>query len=90
MIALYYTLIYLCLTYAVITWGNTYAATLKSLITLKKKAIRLTGFSEFRAHTSSLFGHLVILKLSDLIFLNKALLMYYFHENNLPPVFHDI
>ena len=62
---------------------------LKPLITLQKKAIRLISFSEFRANTSPLFAHLKILKFSDLIFLNNALLMYDFHENNLPSVFHD-
>ena len=56
---------------------------------LQKKAIQLISFSEFRAHTSSLFAHLKILKFSDLIFLNNALLMYDFRENNLPSVFHD-
>ena len=86
---LYYTFIYPYLTYALTTWGNTYVTTLKSLITLQKKGIRLISFAEFRAHTSPLFSHLEILKLSDLIFLNNALLMYDFHENNLPPVFHD-
>ena len=89
LLQLYYTLIYPYLTYAVTTWDNTYAITLKPLITLQKKAIRLISFSEFRAHTSPLFAHLKILKFSDLIFLNNALLMYDFHENNLPSVFHD-
>ena len=89
LLQLYYTLIYPYLTYAVTTWGNTYATTLKPLITLQKKAIRLISLSEFRAHTCPLFAHLKILKFSDLIFLNNALLMYDFHENNLPSVFHD-
>ena len=89
LLQLYYTLIYPYLTYAVTTWGNTYPTTLKPLITLHKKAIQLIRFSEFRAHTSPLFAHLKILKFSDLIFLNNALLMYDFHENNLSSVFHD-
>ena len=63
LLQLYYTLIYPYLTYALTTWGNTYATTLKSLITLQKKAIRLISFPEFRAHTSPLFAHLKILKL---------------------------
>ena len=58
-------------------------------ITLQKKAIRLISFPEFRAHTSPLFAHLKVLKFSVLIFPNNALLMYDFHENNLPSVFHD-
>ena len=47
LLQLYYTLIYPYLTYAVTTWGNTYATTLKPLITLQKKAIRLISFLEF-------------------------------------------
>ena len=88
LLQLYYTLIYPYLTYAVTTWGNTYVTTLKSLISLQKKAIRLISFFEFRAHTSHLFNHLEILKLSDYIS-KQCSIMYAFHENNLPLAFHD-
>ena len=37
---LYYTLVFPLLSYSVVTWGNTYATTLKPLFLLQKKAIR--------------------------------------------------
>lgn len=86
---LYYTLIYPHLTYAVITWGNTYPSTLTPLITLQKKALRIMTFSDFRAHSSPLFQRLDILKLNDLTYLNNCLFMYDFHSNTLPSVFQD-
>ena len=84
---LYYTLIYPFLSYLVITWGNTYTTTLKPLFILKKKAVRLVTFSDFRAHSTPLFYKLRFLKFPDIIFLNNALFMYDFHSGNWPLVF---
>ena len=86
---LYYTLIYPFLTYAVMTWGNTYSTTLQPLTILQKKAIRIITFSKFDAHSTPLFYRLEILKFIDLIFTNNALFMYDFHTGTLPPVFND-
>ena len=86
---LYYSLIYPFLTYGIPIWGNTYVSTLKPLITLQKKAIRIITFSGFRAHTSPLYKQLGILKLTDLVIFHNALFMHDFHSKKLPSAFND-
>ena len=64
-----------------------YTATLRPLIILQKRAVRLTTFSEFRAHSDPIFHDLGLLKLPDIIFLHNALFMYDFYSDSLPSVF---
>ena len=52
LVNIYYSIIYPFLTYGVMIWGNTYTSTIKPLITLQKKAIRVISFSNYLAHTS--------------------------------------
>ena len=87
---LYYTLIYPFFTYGLITWGNTYITTLRPLIILQKKAIRVITFSDFREHSSPLFHALSIIKLIDLIFFYVAMFMYDFYTAKLPSAFKDL
>ena len=87
---LYYTLIYPFFTYGLITWGNTYITTLRPLIILQKKAVRVITFSDFREHSSSLFHALSIIKLVDLIFFYVAMFMYDFYTAKLPNAFKDL
>ena len=74
---LYYSIIYPFLTYGLSIWGNTYSTTLKPLITLQKRAIRTITFSKPDEHSEPLFKELEILKLTDLVTLHNALLMYH-------------
>jgi hypothetical protein len=55
LVNIYYSIIYPFLTYGVMIWGNTYTSTIKPIITLQKKAIRVISFSNYQAHTSHLF-----------------------------------
>ena len=89
LIQVYYSLIYPFLTYALVTWGNTYSTSLKPLITLQKKAVRIMTFSDFKAHSSPLFLKLGLLKFSDLIYVQNALFMYDFYKDSLPSAFDD-
>ena len=86
---LYYSLIFPYLTYGLITWGNTYPSTLKPIVILQKKAIRIISSVKYDEHTSPLFKKLNILKFSDLITLYNSLFMYDFSTGNLPQVFND-
>ena len=61
-IQLYYAIIYPFLTFSCLVWGNTYISNIKPLEILQKKAIRIVTFSQFNAHTSSLFHDLRLLK----------------------------
>ena len=76
-----YSIIYPFLTYGPSILGNPYIATLKPLITLQKRAIRTITFSKPDEHSEPLFKELEILKLTDLVTLHNALLMYHYHYN---------
>ena len=84
---LYYSLIYPYLTYGLVAWGNTYDTTLRPLINLQKKTVRLITFSDFRAHTNPLFHDLNILKIKDLVKFQTCIFMHDYHHNRLPVVF---
>ena len=89
LLLLYYSLIYPFLTYGLSIWGNTYSSTLRPLIILQKKATRIITFSEPGDHSEPLFKKLNILKLTDLVTLHNALLMYNYHHNLLPSSFEN-
>ena len=89
LLQLYYSLIYPLLTYGLSIWGNTYSSTLRPLIILQKKATRIITFSEPGDHSEPLFKKLNILKLTDLVTLHNALLMYNYHHNLLPSSFEN-
>jgi hypothetical protein len=89
LVKLYYAIIYPFLLYALIIWGNTYPTTLKPLVVLQKKAIRIITFSPFDEHSSPIFKGLRLIKLSDLITLLMTMFMYKFHNCLLPLNFND-
>ena len=64
-----------------------YPTTLKSIIILQKKAVRIITSSKHDAHTSVLFHQLSILKLSDLVSMHTALFMFDFYNNTIPSSF---
>ena len=76
---LHYSIIYPFLTYGLSIWGNSYSTTLKPLITLPKRAIRTTTFSKQDEHSEPLFKELEILKLTDVVTLQNALLIYHYY-----------
>jgi hypothetical protein len=90
LVNIYYSIIYPFLTYGVMIWGNTYTSTIKPLITLHKKAIRVISFSNYQAHTSPLFFKLNILKVPDIVLFNTALFMYEYNQGTLPKVFDEM
>ena len=69
------------------SWGNTYESNLKSIYILQKKVLRLMSFAAFDHPYSPLFKCLIILKFSDIVTFQNAVLMYKFHNNMLPNAF---
>ena len=67
LIQLYYAIIYSHLSYGLIASGSASQTSLKPLVTLQKKAIRIMTFSKFDAHSSPLFKATNIVKFIDLI-----------------------
>ena len=86
---LYYSLIYPLLTYGLLVWGNTYHITLKPIITLQKRALRIITYSKPDEHSDPLFKQLELLKLVDLVVFHNALFMYQYHKNLLPKSFNN-
>ena len=84
---LYYAIIYPFLIYGLLAWGSTYPTTLKSIVILQKKAVRIITSSKHDAHTSVLFRQLPILKLSDLVSMHTALFMFDFYNNTISSSF---
>ena len=70
---LYYSLIYPLLTYGLLVWGNTYHTTLKPIITLQKRALRIITYSKPDKHSEPLFKQVELLKLVDLVVFHSAL-----------------
>ena len=81
---LYYSLFLRYIIYCAEIWGNTYKANLKCLVLLQKKVVRLICGAQRLDHTSSLFYDLGILKLSDIVKLKSAEIMYTGKEFNNP------
>ena len=86
---LYYSIIYPLLTYGLLVWGNTYHTTLKPIITLQKRALRIITYSKPDEHSDPLFKQLKLLKLVDLVVFHNALFMYQYHKNLLPTSFNN-
>ena len=84
---LYYSLVYPFPTYGLIAWGNTYDRTLKPVVVLQKKAVRIITFSNRDAHSSPLFSQLGLIKLIDLVTIHTALFMFQYHHHLLHKAF---
>ena len=89
MLSLYYTLIYPYLTYCNFVWARTFNKLIKPLIILQKQAVCLYCCASFRAHTSSLFKSLNLLKLPDILSQWTSLFMYKLKNDLLPVMFYD-
>ena len=82
-------MIYPFLTYGIVVWGNTYESSLKPLVLLQKRVVRVITFSGYDEHTSPLFKNLGLLKLFDIIRMSNLLFMHDFYKKKLPTVFND-
>ena len=76
-LALYYSLVYPCLSYCKITWASTYVT----------NAVRVLTNSDFRAHSAPLFLHLKILAVFKVNEFHVAKFMFCYHHQILPPLF---
>ena len=76
------------LTYGLIGWGNTFATTLKPVVVLQKKAVRIiTFFNDMLtlAEASVFTGSLI--KLMDLVTIHTSLFAFQYHHHLLPKAF---
>ena len=74
--SLYCTLILSYLNYCCEIWGNTYKSRIHPLYIMQKRAIRICGNSDYRAHTRPIFYQLKTLCLPDMVNFNSMVFMY--------------
>lgn len=77
------------LEYGCILFTNVAKCTMKPIITLQKKAIRLVCSAGYRDHTAPLFKKERILPFADLIFYNICRFMFAYSNNSLPADFNN-
>ena len=82
--SLYCTLILPYLSYCCEIWGNTYKSRIHPLYIMQKRAIRICGNSDYRAHTRQIFYQLKTLCLPDMVNFNSMVFMYKVFNNSLP------
>lgn len=78
---LYYSLVHPHLNYCLTAWGGAPNSTIKPLITLQKKILRIMTFNSYDHPSAELFLKLDILPLDQLYNLNLSILMYKIHHN---------
>ena len=86
-LSIYRALIESHLRYACTTYGSAPMASIEELFIIQKKAIRHVTKSFYQAHTDPLFLKLNILKITDLIVFERAMIVYNFRHRNLPESF---
>ena len=73
---LYCSLILLYLDYGVVLWGNNYKSRLNRIIKLQKRVIRVIAKVDYGCCTLPLFENMGLLKFTDIVFKNTAVVMY--------------
>lgn len=79
---LYSSLVYPFFSYCLIVWCNTYQSSLKPLVILQKKVLRL--IIQYTEHSNPIFSSQHMIKLIDLVYLKAAIFMHDFYRGNLP------
>ena len=84
---LYYAIIPSHLQYGLITWSSTFKNYLKKLSTLQNKAVKIVVGSKYYDRATQFYAKLLILKLVDMVFFEKALFVFKFKMKILPDKF---
>ena len=82
--SLYCTLILPYLSYCCEILGNTYKSRIYPLYIMQKRAIRICGNSDYRAHTRPIFYQFKTLCLPDMVNFNSMVFVYKVFNNSLP------
>ena len=87
LVSLYYTFIYLYLTYCNSVWGDSFLYNLNRLHVLQKKVVRIISHANWKAHIEPLFKELEILPIEDINIYIIAQFMFRFNNCLLPEIF---
>ena len=81
---LYCTLVLPYINYGVVLWGNNNKTSLNRISKLQKRAIRIISKADYRCETLPLFNNLGLLKFSDIVFKDTAIMMYKVANQKVP------
>jgi len=84
LISVYYAIFHSYLLYGNLSWSQTINTNVEKINVIQKKCLRLINFAQFNSHTASLFRECNILKLEDIIKMEKIKFAYQFQNNSLP------
>ena len=84
---LYHAIFHSHLQYGLITWSSTFKSYLKRLSSLQNKAVKIVGGGKYYDLATQFYAKLRILKLVDIVFFEKALLVFKFKLKMLPDQF---
>ena len=73
-----------------ITWASNYQSNLDCLVKLQKKILRVISFSQFNAHTESLFDGYRIMKFENLNRYLTAIYMFKIFKGLVPAIIQNI
>ena len=73
---------YIYLNYWILAWGSTFKTSLKPIIILQKKALRILTKIPYLYHTSELFKSLKLLNLTDIYKYKLADFLFKFINSN--------
>ena len=73
MLSLYYAIFHSHLQYGLITWSSTFKTYLKKVSIIQNKAVKIVGGGNYCDRATPFYYKLRILKLVDMVFLEKAL-----------------
>jgi hypothetical protein len=82
--SLYLSLFQSHLSYGCLVWGFANRSVLQRIYRIQKRALRIITFSNIDEPTSKLFEEMKILKLDDLIEMNRSIFMFDWKNDDLP------
>lgn len=88
-IKLYYAIVFPYLSYCNIVWASTYKTSLRKLIVIQKRAIRVIAGANYGSSTKQLFSDLNLLNIEQIRLYQVGEFMFRFHHGLLPPAFAD-
>ena len=86
-LGVYHSLFESCIRFGAAVYGSAVEADLNDIFIQQKKAVRILTCSHFKAHTDPIFFRLRILKLSDLLNLERIILVHKYKHGRLPRAF---
>ena len=84
LISVYYATFHSYLIYGCLNWSQANATSIEKINILQKKCLRIINFAPYNSHSPPLFKQCKILRVNDIIKIEKIIFAYKFITDNLP------